>query len=211
LLAGVSALFLAGCGTGHYQAMMAEEQERIQRIDEEDKLLDNPLKLPGKKSDDKSPARPVVFFRPPKGFGSNAEVHPQSSTDLVLYRYPAPAKSGSPFLDISFAAESLEPDKFWTELLKAFPGAKRDSTIRVEKPSPGRDKLVLEELQHEHYLIYVYPALKPQLAVVFHIDPAKRDDPPTRKLMDISLGSLAVGQEAARFQRAVEQRKKHSR
>jgi hypothetical protein len=195
----IGVLCLAGCGTSHYQAMMAEQQERIEQIDEANKLLDEPLQLPARKSEDKSPARPIVFFRPPKGFSTNPTANERSS---ILFKYSASAKSNAPFVDIGFAAESLEPDKFWKELLKAFPGAKEASASQVEKAAPGRAKLILKELQHDNYLIYVYPALNPQAAVVFHVDSARRDEASTRKLIDASLGSLAVGQEASRLQRA---------
>jgi hypothetical protein len=202
---GAIALFIAGCGVSHYQAKMLEEQERIRRFDEENKLLDAPLQLPSKKKDDKGPARPVVFIRPPKGISSTAEAHEKSS---ILYRYRVGSKSNLPFLDVIIGAEALEPDKFWGDLLKGFPGAQRGDSRRVEKTNVGGDKLLLEELQHEDFWIYVYPAAKPQAAVVFHLDPAKREDPSARKLMDLSLGTLAVGQEASRLQRAFERKRR---
>jgi hypothetical protein len=56
-------LAVAGCGLADYEKKMREADARVQHFDEENKLLGDPLNLPGA---DRAP--PVdVFLRPPRG------------------------------------------------------------------------------------------------------------------------------------------------
>ena len=70
LLLGLAALAPAGCGLADYEKKMREADARLQRFDEENKLLDNPLALP-------SNGPPVdVFLRPPKGIAKDPSNQP---------------------------------------------------------------------------------------------------------------------------------------
>src|SRR5262245_16166442 len=54
-----------GCGLSEYEGLMASEQARVRRIDEENKLLDDPIEWPAMKEGEKGWVD--IFFRPPKG------------------------------------------------------------------------------------------------------------------------------------------------
>ncbi len=70
---------LAGCGVSDYESKMQEAEVRIQRIDNENLLLGDPLEIPVRAE---APAV-AVFLRPPKGVSS------VSLKDVYPFRYPA--------------------------------------------------------------------------------------------------------------------------
>jgi hypothetical protein len=76
----------SGCGLDHYESQMETEQKRVKYLDDENRNLENPLKLPEKKADDKegNPERDF-FFRPPKGISTTPDAKPVG----ILLRYPS--------------------------------------------------------------------------------------------------------------------------
>jgi len=77
----VAALALAGCGVAGYEKQMQEADIRIQRIDEENRLLGPSLELPA--APPKTPWLSFFFLRPPKG------IQTTSKKDEIPYHYPA--------------------------------------------------------------------------------------------------------------------------
>jgi hypothetical protein len=73
LAAGV-VLVVAGCGLGDYEALLKEQSNRAKTVDDERKLLGEPLELPAiKLGDTTAPmlTEARVFLRPPKVFQCN--------------------------------------------------------------------------------------------------------------------------------------------
>ena len=80
----LAALPAAGCGLADYENKMRETDARLQRFDEENKVLGDPLQLPG--GDAATPA--AVFLRPPKGVAAKAAA-PEKGDPPFQYRFPA--------------------------------------------------------------------------------------------------------------------------
>ena len=76
----------AGCGLDHYEQQLESEQKRVKYLDDENRNLENPLKLPEKKGEDKEgvPERDF-FFRPPKDISTTPDPKPVG----ILFRYPS--------------------------------------------------------------------------------------------------------------------------
>src|SRR2546423_1642710 len=100
LLASLLSLVAGGCGLAHYQQQMAEEQERLKRIDEENEKLGDPVQLPEKKD------RPTYFFRPPLGITNIGSPHESS----VLQRFGLRGSGPSYFQDVSFGVERMKEE-----------------------------------------------------------------------------------------------------
>src|SRR3954470_24265081 len=64
----------AGCGLSDYEKRMDEQRQRIKEFEDVNLLLDEPLEIPSTKKpggrDEMVPARPEIYLRLPKGFGS---------------------------------------------------------------------------------------------------------------------------------------------
>lgn len=201
LLAAALASVPAGCGLHHYQEQMAEEQKRLERLEDEDKKLDDPALLPEKKG------RPTYFFRPPKDIGSSGMPHESS----VLQRFGARPNSLSPFQDVAFGVEHMKAEDFWSSLLRSFPGKKIEEARDVFIDPPGRPKLAFKELKSDDNQAFAYVWSQGETthaAVIYRL--TRPIDEDTRKRMDISLGTLTVEGDAARLLRAFKERKTHA-
>jgi hypothetical protein len=72
-------LALTGCGLADYEKKMQDAEVRVQRFDEENRLLGAPLTFPA------DPAPPMeVFLRPPKGVAKS----PDAAKDQPQYHFP---------------------------------------------------------------------------------------------------------------------------
>lgn len=92
LPAGLLLLAVLGCGLAEYEEKMKQTKKRLDRHDEEKKLLDDPLEMPTKKVRDKNgPEReePLeqIFLRLPLGIPKKAYVH-----EGIFWRYGYPKK-----------------------------------------------------------------------------------------------------------------------
>jgi hypothetical protein len=193
---GPLVVLFAGCGLAHYEAQMEREQDRLKRIDQREEYLGAPLQLPDKKG------RPLVFLRPPKGIGSKGGLHDSS----VLQRF---GLTGEPsrFHDVSFGAETMKEDEFWSSLLHSFPRLKRDDAHLWQRSTPAPrapqfQELTSEDGQYDSF-IYVHSRGDVHVAIVFRLEKGKRDEE-AKRIMEISLDSLVVGPDAPRQQRAYE-------
>jgi hypothetical protein len=204
ILAATLGLISGGCGLSHYQQQMAEEQDRLRRIDEENEKLGDPVQLPEKKN------RPAYFFRPPLGIASIGTQHESS----VVQRFGLRGSGRSYFHDVSFGVERMKEEDFWGSLMRSFPGKETKDAQNVMKDTPGRGKVAFKELKSDggETIAYVWSEntnaeIKTHAAVIFRL--TRANDENARKLMDISLGTLMVGPEAARLQRAYKNQKDH--
>ena len=98
----VVALAAAGCGLSDYESKMQLADVRLQRIDDENRVLGDPLILPV--GDGSPPAD--VFLRPPKGINKNSI--DQKETPL---HYPATTASVCTDVYLWFEPKGDEPDK----------------------------------------------------------------------------------------------------
>lgn len=107
------ALALTGCGIGDYEKKMQESEVRVERYDEENKLLGEPLLLPPRKDNEGPPFD--VFLRPPLGVANKDKTQPGE----LAYHYPA---SGGVCTDLylTFGAAGDGRDKLERQLEAAF-------------------------------------------------------------------------------------------
>jgi hypothetical protein len=198
---GALAALFAGCGLSHYEEQMARAQARLKQIDERDTYLGAPLQLPDKAG------RPAVFFRPPRGIDGRGPLDEGG----VLQRFGRDGES-SRFHDLSFGVVSMKDDDFWASLLRSFPGKKRDDAHPWQRSSPAPGGLRFEELYNEdgsyESFAYVHTSGDVHVAIVFRLARGKRDEE-AKRVMEMSLDSLVLGQEAQRLHRAYQEAQKH--
>jgi hypothetical protein len=205
VLTATLAVLTAGCGLSHYQQQMAEEQQRIDTLDREFNELDEPVQLPEKKD------RPSYFFRPPKNIASSGPLYENSK--IPLYRLGLKTNAASDFQEVAFGVERKKDKDFESEFLGSFPGKKADDALIVFKETPHRQqKLRLKEFKSDDGLSYGYIWSQGDLnaGVIYRL--TRAGDENARKRMDISLGTLTVGQgaEVTRLHRAFQERKKQA-
>jgi hypothetical protein len=176
---------------------MLQGQQRLARLEDENLKLADPVQLPDKQG------RPSYFFRPPMGFGPKGTPDEDSS---MLQRFVTRPGTNTPFQYVAFGVERVKAEDFWSSVLRTVPGKKTDDAKPVVKETPGRGKLSLYEVKDGAVQLYVWSNGDSHAAVVFRLARTLDDD--TAKLIDLSLGTLTIGTEAARLQRAFHERKK---
>ena len=95
-------LVLVGCGLSDYEQKMQDTQAEVDRFDEENRLLDDFLKMPTEEVIEKDKEktkdaerkkythirdRIQLFIRPPKGISDKCKTKDQATFDGILYLY----------------------------------------------------------------------------------------------------------------------------
>jgi hypothetical protein len=120
-------LALAGCGLGNYEEQLRREQARVKMIEEEKKLLGDPVEMPYAAPTDiaampaselPGPTDANVFVRPPKSFACKSKSEGLVGKGKVsLYGYSG--TEGRNVLVGAYAADKTEKD-FQEEIWQAF-------------------------------------------------------------------------------------------
>jgi hypothetical protein len=215
-----------GCGLSDYEAKLAAAQKYAERVDEENEHLGDPLELPPSKEQSSAMPGQTgldIFFRPPKGIAAT----PEKTAPLgeLLYRYPRkPAQqprysnpafavpSGalenpdSPFVEVDFAvAQGGDWNDFVQKIYQPFKALQRpeqkSEAVKVTKEPRGRPRLEFQTLTFEDpqstYQVYFHQAHTTHVAIVYRVLREKAQTEVTKKEIDLSLQSLAVGPEAS--------------
>ena len=172
-LAALPALALAGCGIADYEKKMQEAEVRVQRFDEENRLLGDPLILPPHKDMEGPPFD--VFLRPPKGVANKDKTQPGE----LGYHYPA-ASGYFTDLYLTFGSPDDGRDKLEKQI-EAILGAAPQNWQPVEINHPfGRPPLTFDAVEFvdpraaanapANYIAYVQQAPgQPPVGVVFRV------------------------------------------
>ena len=96
---------MSGCGLADYEKKMAQAEKRLQRFEDESRVLDMPLSVPlrpAKKPGGK-PTAFNLFLRPPRGINNTAENQKEPRNRLLFsYRLRKGATPG-PFTLVELA------------------------------------------------------------------------------------------------------------
>ena len=210
------ALGLGGCGLSEYEATLAAEQKRLERFDEEDRLLGDPLELPPRKGKDPSVPIPSgvgeVFIRPPLWTASNYQSEPLGE---LLYRYPPFPHNwfmrrriqvpDNPFLEVDLA---VTPEGDWAEFTQKvqqpFQGMAHSEATLVKKPT-ARGVLEFQSLTFADggnppatkVFLYFYKGHQTQVAIAYRVKGEEASSPKVTNAIDASLKSLVVGPQPA--------------
>ena len=154
------ALAPAGCGLANYEHEMQLADAHLQRFDDENRLLGDPLILPG---GDAAPAADV-FLRPPKGVAKNS-IDPKQTP----LRYPATGGACME-LDLWIGAKDDDKDKLKKRIENSLSQTATWQPVTVQPPN-GRTQIVFESAQFAPaYRAYLHAtAGGVPVAVVFRI------------------------------------------
>jgi hypothetical protein len=224
----LAALLAGGCGLGDYEDLMLAEQKRLADLDKQEKALGEPAEIPvrNRPGSDPTPDNSAdVFLRLPRGIASK----PDQSTSDFLHRFPrsnaAPSRSRSgenkesPFWEVYVAVEAGgKAEAFQTKVLQPFPPA-REKFVKAAEDSTvhGRMEFMATKLEDSNtppwaYWVFFAPVQGVHVAVIYRVPKDKAESPEVKSGIDLSLQSLVVGPEAAkwrqRFAAANEPKKK---
>ena len=182
-------LALTGCGLADYEKKMREADARVQRFDEENRLLGDPLTLPT----DHAP--PVdVFLRPPRGVSKSGAAddpsHFAGGAGLCsdLYLLFGDAEGGKDKLEKQIAERFGAAGLSW-QTVTARPGLDLDAAEFADPRAPVNTPAVFIAYAHQ-------TSGRAPVGVVFHIAQANRAGvEPTLKA---SLASYAEAGDAAK-------------
>jgi hypothetical protein len=226
LRAAALCALLTGCGLDDYEARMAEAQVRVRRFDEENRQLEGPLEIPPTRSvtvkeGDKDVVQKVpeeIFLRPPRGIERKAknEARPEGG---LLYLYPAkavpeppPDPNAAPTLvsDVWLAVRRDEKDvkAFTNDVLNLIRGDREAlparTVTRLGRPPLTFSLTRVKQDKNVTVLVFTQQGADLTLAVAFRIKgPAENSLFP---LLDLSLSTLALGEEAQERRAAWEAR-----
>jgi hypothetical protein len=166
----IAALALTGCGVAGYEKQMQEAEVRIQRFDEENRLLGDPLELPALPKE----LAVTLFLRPPKGVVNS------SKKDDIPYHYPATSGVCTDlYLAINEGREKAE------KLIEERLGSTALNWQPVEVNPPGRPPIAFETVEFFDpkvpantavYVAYVHQSAgRPAVGVVFRVLKSNRD------------------------------------
>ncbi|HKB37939.1 MAG TPA: hypothetical protein VKD72_15945 [Gemmataceae bacterium] len=177
---GLLLLAGCGCGLGDYEQKMLEEQQRVGRIDKENKeLADGPLEVPTGQPLD-------LFLRPPRG----VSVQPEASTDRTgFYRYKGDANTGNVYVGWAGKEKDFK-DKVGSAFGKGTPGTL--TTEPWDREGVALDTVTVEEANRTFH-IYLTPGNR--LALIYEVPKAGKLSPDALKA---SLNTLALDADAAR-------------
>jgi hypothetical protein len=191
-----AALAAAGCGLSDYEKKMQEADARLQRFDEKNKALGDPVTFPSGEA-----APPVdVFLRPPKGVAKE----PSQQQGDPPFHFPA---SGGVCSDVYLMFGNPKDDD--DPLKKQIQGwlAAEPSWQRRQVESPGRAPLTFDAAEIADprppnnapaaYLAFIHqtPGRAP-VAVVFRVPQASRAD--ADKAIQWSLETYAEAGDASK-------------
>lgn len=193
--------FLSGCGLDEYEKQMEYQQQRLDYLEEENRLLEpQSLTVPPVKDGAGKIVLPSTnfFFRPPKGFSIVAGERPLSN---LLYTF-APTVSSQRLSIISIMAAMAKPDPqnvkdpFQTDVLSVL-NINGKRTIRAVRTPTGRkavDLDVFEEATSKEITRAYFNKTDPlcEGVVVVRMTPAGASDPALEK----AIGTFMTGKAA---------------
>jgi hypothetical protein len=210
----------SGCGLAEYENELDREQKRLEVIDEENKLLGEPIEAPKSKEANLNVpggGSTPIFFRPPRGITATLQGNPRAD---ILYQYAPLNRPGAfqrrrgpvddtPFLNV-FVAITPAKDftQFATQVQQAFAGATASEASQVTREPPGRAPMVFQTRSFTEpaadakksasvYRVYFYTGQEYHVALVYHLPQEKAAAADVNKTIEYSLQSLAVGSDAA--------------
>jgi hypothetical protein len=190
-------LFLtAGCGVADYERMMAYQQRRLDRFDEETKYLGAALVPPRLKPPEQEPPLPDVYLRPPKNIRSTCEPRVERG---FLYRYPREVKENI-FIEMYLGRTYDRIDVLNEGRSLYSPVSLPRQPARITRkpfrgPALSYNMVAFEEReQGSHVFVYAYQADKAQIVIVYRVE--KGNQSTAARAIDYSLDSLVVGPRA---------------
>jgi hypothetical protein len=206
LAAVVALLTVAGCGLDEYESRMASEMARLQRYDEEEKVLGEPLKMPKlpPKEQGKEPESWSVHLRPIRAVPSNPQEQLEGG---LLARY----SSGSD-LPCLFLGVGTGRKEFAKDVLKLFPSSGKATSETVTLQAAGREIVVSRHTYDDAQSSLSVNFVKrgdTELAIIYRVE--KGELARHAAAIDMSLGTVAVDAEASRMRREYDKTHQKSR
>lgn len=160
LLSLLALIGVSGCGLSDYEKRMDAQRARVEKFDELNNLLDDPVEMPkmqgqkakeggDKNEKEEAPAWPFeVFLRLPKGYSSVAKERAAQVEDFPCFRYTGGAEGAfSVFVAAWPAADSAKSDK---------------DAKTPRKYSPDSFLAHVQTVVQNHYAKAYTPKYKPQ-------------------------------------------------
>jgi hypothetical protein len=212
----------SGCGLSEYERQIEEEQKRVQGLDEENRLLGDPVEAPKIKDASPNATSPVpapLFLRPPRGIQSKPADAPRAEilyTYSPRYRNPYQMRPGSnddlPFLRMDVAiAPATPPAGDWTQFVNqvqtAFAGTTAADEPNVTREPSGRPPMVFQARSFTEpaadpkqaptvYRVYFYKGPQYHVAIAYHLPQAQAKNADVDKCINASLQTLTLGADA---------------
>jgi hypothetical protein len=191
-------LLVCGCGVAEYEKKMDAAQKRLQRFEEESRLLDDPVTAPTftDKSGKEVPG-PSLFFRPPKGIGGQ----PAKELRVRLFhtyqpRSSGPVAGGFAYVELAFGDGRPE---FYDEVLRSYTAAgERTTRTRVK----GFQTTEFSDGQY-FYSVNRWQGSDKPVVITYWIVPNSRTST-TDRTIDLSLESFAINGDVSRQRSAYE-------
>jgi hypothetical protein len=199
LLSGI--VFVSGCGLADYEKKMAQAEARLQRFEDESRVLDIPLSVPlrpAKKPGGK-PTAFNLFLRPPKGINNTAENEKEPRNRLLFSYRPRGRTATGPFTLVELAIGDKETE-FRAEVLGSFSGSgNTTSSVRALRP-PGREPLTFETTEFDDgqhfYSVNFWKNQTNQVAIVYWVASAQKSQATTP--IKMSLETFGFGIDAVK-------------
>ncbi|MFO0927198.1 MAG: hypothetical protein U0736_09180 [Gemmataceae bacterium] len=201
LLFPVLGLLAGGCGVAEYEKKMLEAQNRLQRFDEEKRVLGAPLNLP-RVLDENQVSTDVanLFLRPPHGISENPS-NDKEPRERLFYSYPpATGKQAGGFTLVELAFGDVLRDRdFAQNVLRCFSATGGTASRTNSVQAPGRaEPVTFQTTEFEDgqyfYSVNVWRGSKQQVAVAYWV--LREQKAAARRALDLSLRTFAMDADA---------------
>jgi hypothetical protein len=203
-LRGLVLLLGSGCGVSDYEARMINAQERMQRYEEETRLLTDPLSIPQVEMGPEKTKVPIfnLFIRAPAGINITPDPEPDPRMPRMSHLYSYRARQPNTGAVELFALAFGDQKEFADNLRRSFSISVNSRKRPVR--GPGREETTTFDTyefpddQSQYFLsvnLWTGGDDK-QIAVIYWL--FKGREGATAKDVQMSLESFAVGAEANR-------------
>jgi hypothetical protein len=203
---GLGLLCLAGCGLADYEARMAESQKRLQRTEEENAVLDEPLVMPTEVKDGVSLPLGNVFLRPPRGINKDSN---NEAREQFFYAYPLRPTAAQPFskMEIAFGPKNVEQD-FGEVMFGYFQRLGKMDRKQPFQP-PGRtlqfDVVEVELGQDRYVSVNVPRGIARSMALIYYYKIPANQKGSIQRVIQISLSTFGSDADVLKQQMAYQQ------
>ncbi len=194
-------LFLAGCSVGDYEAKMLDAQNRVERFEEGNRLLEGPLAMPTRVEKGITIVDIDLFLRPPKGISTTAS-NEKSPRARLLYTFVASRQGGAgPFayVEIAFVeTKSKNAKDFEKSVIEVFSPTGQGTRGKRQVTPLGRPPMTystfeFDDAKYSYSINFIKGPIN-QLAIVYWINRASKGQ--ATRAIEVSLASCALDSES---------------
>jgi hypothetical protein len=188
---GALLVLASGCGVHEYEKKMLESQVRLQRWEDESRILGGPIGIPYRKAGDTELPIANMFLRLPKNIYNQPEDKPREN---FLYVYSEAAPGVLARVELAAGDEK----DFVSNVMRYYRGSGKPTTHTTSVKAPGRETpttFETTEMEDDKYFFSInIHTGSTKVAIIYWVN--KNQKANAKKVIETSLQTFAADSEA---------------